>query len=503
MYLDTPALALARHGVALRVRRTGRRWEATAKWSGTVAGNVHERAELTRPLSGPPRMPFRLPRGPLAVQLTALVAGRPLRPILTSVIHRRRFDVVDGDGTAPPGIVAELALDRVVLQAPGKRRRQDRYCEVEIELRQGARHDLTRIVDRLRRHCRLLPSVESKFARGLHLLGHAPSVVEPALVSSDDTVESAARKIVARHLARLRRHDPGVRIGKDPEAVHDMRVATRRMRAALRVFQHGFPKALRAYLRGELAWLARRLGAVRDLDVQLAALDRFCSDPGGPERAALAPYRAHLEGRRRQRHRSLLAALRSSRYLRLLAEIEAFTLADSRLLTRSRRAQEPVAKAGRKAIRKTFRRLLEHGDAIGVAPTAEELHALRIRAKRARYLLEFLRDLVDRPGRRLVKRLVELQDQLGAHQDSIVGVQAVRRYAESLDPRADAELGWHLERFAATQLRRAEKLGADFSATWRRLSHGQVRKDLEAVQEKLRSCEAAFRSSRLAASRAN
>jgi len=79
-YVDTANLTLARHGVALRLRRQGDKWEATAKWSGRVAGSVHERPELTVPLAHEPRLPFALPPGPLHVYLSALVAGRPLQP---------------------------------------------------------------------------------------------------------------------------------------------------------------------------------------------------------------------------------------------------------------------------------------------------------------------------------------------------------------------------------------------------------------------------------------
>jgi triphosphatase len=495
VYVDTPGLALARHGMALRVRRNGERWEATAKWGGTVAGDVHERAELTTSLAGAPRMPFELPSGPLALQLTALVAGRPLRPILITDIHRRRIDVVAADGGAQPKTIAELALDRVVLRAPGKTQNRDRYYEVEVELRQGTRRNLAQIVRRLRNHCQLRPSTESKLTRGLRLFHDTPPVAAPVRVSSDDTVESAARKTVARHFDRLRRHDPGTRIGKDPEAVHDMRVATRRLRAALRAFKPGFRKAFRSYLREELTWLARQLGGVRDLDVQLDTLERFCNDLGDAERAALEPYRTHLQTGRRQHRLDLLSALISPRYFRLLVEIEAFTLGDARYRPHGRGAHEPVATMGRKAIRKTFRRLLKQGDAIAAAPTAADLHALRIRTKRARYLLEFLRDLIDRPGRRLIKRLVRLQDQLGAHQDAIVAVQTVRSYSESPDAPPDAELRRLLDLFTAMQLRRAEELRADFSATWRRFSQRRGRRDLKAAREQLRTGEIALRPS--------
>ena len=97
-YLDTPTLALARAGVAVRLRRSGRRWEATAKWPGRVSGSLHTRPELTVPLSGEPTPPFRLPEGPLAEALEPYLLGRPLQPVLVTNVERRIVDVLPADG---------------------------------------------------------------------------------------------------------------------------------------------------------------------------------------------------------------------------------------------------------------------------------------------------------------------------------------------------------------------------------------------------------------------
>src|ERR1700690_4387605 len=94
VYLDTRGLALARAGIALRVRRAGRVWEATAKWRGRVAGSMHERPELTVARPGGPPVPFILPDGPLRTQLTAVVLGRRLAPILVTDIRRSLRDLL-------------------------------------------------------------------------------------------------------------------------------------------------------------------------------------------------------------------------------------------------------------------------------------------------------------------------------------------------------------------------------------------------------------------------
>src|SRR4030095_13743691 len=117
VYLDTRDFALARAGIALRLRRAGRSWEATAKWSGRVAGALHERPELTVALPGEPTSPFTLPDGPLRTQLTAVLLGRRLSPILVSEVRRQLRDLLPASASASDSL-AEVALDTVELRGP-------------------------------------------------------------------------------------------------------------------------------------------------------------------------------------------------------------------------------------------------------------------------------------------------------------------------------------------------------------------------------------------------
>ncbi len=501
LYLDTAERTLVRHGVALRVRRHGRRWEATAKWPGQVNGTVHERPELTVPLSGAPAMPFALPEGALGLQLSALVAGRPLVPILITHVQRRRFHLLPSlpsevvDELEEP--VAELALDRVRLVAPqGGHGAVATYCEAEIELLHGARRDVAELAQLLQDQFGLTASSDSKFARGLMLL-YGPALLgsrEPGLPGTTDTVEAAACKVVAVHLRRLRQHDPGARLGEDPEALHDMRVAVRRLRAAVRIFEAGIPARSRDHLAGELQWLGHALGGVRDLDVQLERLTR--PDPnrgaaGAGPGAALADLEEYLQAERAQRRTAMLAVLSSSRYFRLLVRLERFTLQSPR---RPRTAgRELVVVAGRRALQHAVTRLLRRGDNIaasGATPTVEDLHALRIRAKRLRYLLEFLCELTGKPGRRFVKRLVRLQDLLGAHQDAVVATDWTRRYAESRGAQSDSETLLALGMLIGHEQRIAAEARADFHKTWRRFARKGAPKELHELLRRLRAEDA-------------
>ena len=484
VYLDTDNLALAHHGVALRVRRQAGHWEATVKWAGTVSGDVHERPELTLPLPRAPRTPFIPPPGPLAIHLAALLAGRPVNPILISDTTRRRLDLLPAPGAAQTEPIAELALDRVRLRGP-RDGAAVTYHEVEIEQRQGTRRDVAGVARLLRQRFALLPSTQSKFARGLALLyGNTRFGPTVAAVQPQNTLEEAARKIIGLHLRRLREHDPGTRLGEDAEALHDMRVACRRLRAAVHALEEGIPARLHRYLADELEWLGQALGSVRDLDVQLELLTRYDTPPPPDPGGGIAGLRTYMETERAQRRSEMLKVLDSERYFRLLVRLEDFARGRGRA-QRGNGEPPSVAAVGRKAIKKAFRRLLKRGRAIDAAPTDQDLHTLRIRAKRLRYLLEFLRELIGKPGRRLIKDLVRLQDLLGSHHDGVVAAGFIRRYVEGPGAQASAEAFLALGAFMGEQRRLAEVARGDFQKAWARFSRRRTLKDLDAVLEHL------------------
>ncbi|HUI24861.1 MAG TPA: CHAD domain-containing protein [Candidatus Kryptonia bacterium] len=486
LYLDTAEMTLARHGVALRVRRDAGRWEATAKWAGPVNGLMHERPELTVPLATAPTMPFDLPAGPLRNQLIAMVAGRPLRPILLTQIQRRRLDVLPSNAGGEP--VAELALDQVRLSSADRERHlTTSYHEVEIEARHGSAESIAELGEELRSGFDLTPSPESKFARGLALLS-AAEVIDlhpPDPVLAGDPLDLAVRKIVGEQLRRLRLHDPGTRSGTDPEALHDFRVAVRRLRAAMRLFEAGIPTRVRAGFTRDLEWLGDVSSAVRDLDVQLATLADYRTRASGDQREGLAGLAQFLQSERVRLRAQLLKALDSARYLRLLVRLEHFALTPPSRAPHAATAYEPFGVAGRRALGHAFTRLLNRGRKIGAVPRADQLHGVRIRAKWLRYLLEFLADFTGKRGRRLVKRLVRLQDLLGAHHDAVVAAERVRAFAESAAATAGAPALVALGVFIGQQQGVVDAACSDFHRVWRRFAHKRTEKDLREIQRRL------------------
>jgi CHAD domain-containing protein len=223
------------------------------------------------------------------------------------------------------------------------------------------------------------------------------------------------REQLAAQLEQLERYDPPLRRGGDAEDVHKFRVATRRSRAVIRATKPLLGESLSA-LNAELKWLAGVLGPVRDLDVLIDRLRATAEMLGADFGGANAILNALVD--QRQRHYDTLhQALDDDRYLALRNSFAA-TIASLPDLDDSLR---PLAARPLRKLRKAARKLSDE-------PADDELHQLRIRAKRARYAVE----LIDDGGKRIKRyldALKELQDVLGEHQDAVVAEQHVRGLA--------------------------------------------------------------------------
>jgi len=270
--------------------------------------------------------------------------------------------------------------------------------------------------------------------------------------------------VLRTHFAEFLEHEPGARLGEDPEEVHDMRVAIRRMRAAMSVFREALPVRTQR-LRDELKWVAGQLGEVRDLAVQLDQFRVWRRDMPDEDREALAPLVQRLEERHADARARLLADLDSRRYDRVVAGMTDVLRRGP--LRRSPASRTPALVAAPDILRRRRRMVRRQGDPLDPGSPPEEFHKLRIRTKRLRYAAEFLSLLAPKPSRRYVRRLVAVQDCLGEHQDAQVAMARIREMVdrEELPVRAVFLLGRVSERYA----RRAEELRAEFPSVYGRI----------------------------------
>jgi CHAD domain-containing protein len=247
-----------------------------------------------------------------------------------------------------------------------------------------------------------------------------PTILVPDVPPGPDAPAGVAvREAVAAALRRLIEHEPDARAGGD-EGVHQMRVATRRLRSDLRTFRDLVEDAWARPLRAELKWLADLLGAVRDLDVLLARLKAEAEGARPKHRAALVPVWEELEARRDDARRALMAALDGARYRGLRDAMAEGARAPA--LTPA--ALGPCAVVLPALVKSTWKALAEAGRRLRRDDPDEALHEVRIRAKRARYAAEAvagsLGDDAGAQAAKFARAASRLQEILGEHQDAVI-----------------------------------------------------------------------------------
>ena len=449
-YYDTADLRLARRGVTVR-RRTG---EEGPQWTVKLPvgdGVAEGRDELQFEGDGK-----EVP--PAAYDIVrALVRSEALLPVARLRTRRRRWLLRGEDG----GELAELVDDRGSVLERG--RVVERFREIEIEGRGIERDALERIAGVLTGDGVAPADQTPKLVRALGPRAELP----PELPEGDppgpgEPAGQAVRAAIAAGARRMILNDPRTRLG-EVEPLHQMRVGTRRLRSDLRTFgplmQHDWAEALRT----DLKWLGASLGAVRDLDVQLQRLREEGADLAPRLNALLQEF----EERRERARESLLDDLRSVRYADLLERlVEAAR--QPRLTEEAGRPNRDVLPALAAAAR---RKLEKAGRGVGEDSPDEQLHRVRVLAKRARYAAEAVAPSLGRNSRRrwqrFARRAAGLQDVLGELQDSVVAAETIETFAQERRHKGPLNLasGRMLER-EGQRNRRARK---EFTRAWRRL----------------------------------
>ena len=404
-YFDTPDWRVFNAAYTLRVRAVGDAFATTLKGRSTRGSGPVSRAEFSVP--GDLDAAIAEP-SPVGRRLQLMLRGHAPAPLFTVTTHRRAWLVRRADL-----VIAEIALDETAIEAPGGALGVLRRVEIE-EVTAGSLGALDAFVTAIRAECALTPAADSKFASGLAIAGLKPGDPDlgPTDIAADDRAVDRAYAVIRRRAAEFLAREAGAALGEDVEQLHDMRVATRRLRAALRVFDGVLPQSLMD-TRDELRWFAQSLGAVRDLDVQLEHLAGLRDAAGWAEATALAPLVTQFERQHAEARTELLAAMDSDRYARLVATLRSVLLAGPQPEADDASSRDE----GRRIILRRYRRFEADARALRRDSPHVQFHALRIRGKRLRYSLEFFVDLFGRSGARALTSLRTLQDLLGELQD--------------------------------------------------------------------------------------
>lgn len=415
-YFDTDDFFLKNRDMALRVRRSGQQWIQTIKGGGSVQAGLHQRDEWEAPVAH--RTPdFTKITDP---GLIALFSDEGLRQRLHPVFvteFSRTIWLLETEA----GDRVEMALDRGEVSADqGK----STISEVELELKAGNPAALYELALALQETVPLRPENASKAERGYALCAspHTRPAIKATFpeVAREMTVNEAFRTIAWNCIGQLQDNQSRLLQGYDPELIHQMRVAVRRLRSAFNLFGAAVPGIKDAALTAELHWLIGELGSARDWDV-------FLSETLPPVIEAL-PQDAGLVWLKKAadqlcqvaREQACTAAV-SPRYHRLLLLLGSWLWRESwREASELAQLDQPLAAFAAVMLGRRHRQLRRRGRTLAQLNAAQR-HALRIAAKKLRYAAEFFSGLY--PGkatRRYIQALSHLQDEFGALNDQAV-----------------------------------------------------------------------------------
>lgn len=446
IYYDTGRLALRRAGILLRLRRHGASWQQTVKRQDASDGGLTQRPEWQAPylnhfdFSHVDDAELRewLQRGKIAGHLTAVFETN----------FRRTLWTLDRDHDTH----ILVKLDRGWIASNGRR---DNISELELQLVSGSIDSLYALALELAQRQALPPLLLSKAERGYRLFLNMPARPVKAgnvPIDAGDTPLAAFRLIALDCLSHLQlNHDGAVR-SDDPEYVHQMRVAMRRLRAALRMFSPVLPAGFAEYLVPPMRELMRALGQARDFDVLMAEIVVPVAN-ALPDEPRLTDLASAITDRLYAARANIRHVLQQPGYGQLL-------LTAGSLLQRAPFVEPPGAgvelpsllQFADRRLRRLLKKVLELADAASV-DYPPSLHQLRIGIKRLRYAIEFFGPMIPgKSGTAAIKRLAGLQDELGQLND-LASAGTLLMVCAGRDPQLREAVtligGWHGRRHAA------------------------------------------------------
>jgi CHAD domain-containing protein len=433
VYYDTSDLRLARSRITLRHRTQGRK----RAWQLKLPLDSGRReVEMRGKASTPPR--------PIRDLLFIHLQGEALRPVTTLRTHRSGIRVGGSKGV-------EVVLDEVAVLKQCSEVLMFREVEIEQLDRNSAL--VARLENRLRKAGATDHDGRPKMFRALDL----PAPRRPEPPDSRDPVHVHLGYILRRQLETILSRDPGVRLGGDMEDVHQMRVATRRMRSVLRAARPLLKPEWETPLREKLGWLGRQLGEARDLDVQIAYFRDQSDSVKSRNRPAFEPFIDYLEEKRSKVQRRLLSHLRRPRYVALI----------NRLVAAVREpATVPSDVTLPDLAKKAFTKLRKAVKGLNRSTSDVSWHGVRIQAKRARYTAELSEWCSGRAAARFIDKIKLIQDQLGDIQDAVIAEAHIRRFTSKKRGR---RLPFLAGQMVERQRKRRRRAKHAFFSTWKQV----------------------------------
>lgn len=443
LYFDTPEGALARQGVALRVRRVGRQWVQTLKGGGGSVGGLHRREEVEAVVGGPRPELAKVPAA-----LLQGVLGEPRVLERLEVVFETRFDRLARTVHTPSGAEIEVAFDRGSVIAG---ERETPICEVELELKSGNTSELLAMARAVVRAGGWLDDT-SKAARGYRLAwpdqaaAAGPKTAAPAAEREVREWHALVCDAMRSGIAHLHGNAAGVRDNDpDPEYIHQMRVATRRLRTILAIARRRADHPLTDHLLVETGWLGRSLGPARDWDVLLGeTLPAFVDAKGAP--SGFARLLGDVDAARIAARVTAAAAVGSPRYGELVLDLLAW------LELPPPPSRQRAASGARAQLDRRHRRVMQLGQP-EMLVDLEAYHSLRLACKKLRYTAESMAPAFrPRAANRYISLLAQMQKSLGGLNDAAVASLRLDSLPPGRAERARTVVKRHLQNVANAKL---------------------------------------------------
>ena len=491
-YLDTAYGALDQAGFGARLRR-----EDDGPVTITVKSASHDRPGDDDDDEGDPKAlsqrvevegpadarldPDMWPPSAARELINEVRDGARLRTLFTINQRREKRTLALDDGPV------QVTLDWVAVFRGA--RPLSSFSVLEVEATNGSGANLSRLAKLIEATGFVVPEPRSKEEIARHYVAQAaedpthrlPRVPTSPGLKADDSLGEAGRKVLRMHLARMLHFEAGTRSGEDIEDLHKMRVATRRMRAAWRVFDGAYrPKVQRRYVR-ELRSIARVLGEVRDIDVLLEDLDAYIGKLPGPGREAVDPLRSAWRQQREVARKRLVSRLDSKQYREFVDDYLDFTESPGAAEVMMPLGQPSLVRdtAGSRILA-AYERVRAYQTIITWADV-RTLHALRIEGKRLRFTMEYFSEVLPVTSRKLITQITEMQDHLGLLNDADFAAGTTRDWlnlhAPQLPARSREAVGLYLDSREAD----VEDLRRSFRPLWRRVTGRAYRKALGAA----------------------
>ncbi|MFH1495464.1 MAG: CHAD domain-containing protein [Pseudomonadota bacterium] len=416
IYFDTPDLSLRQQRVALRVRRIGSHWIQTVKGGGGVRAGLHQRGEWEEEVAHD-RPDLTKITDPSLLKLFSSAAVRDkLQAVFITEFKRTTWQLQWDNGDA-----LELALDQGAVKSGDK---SAPVCEIELELKQGNPARLFEAALELQQTIPLRLENVNKADRGYRLSQAANSPVVKAValdLAREMSVKTAFQTIAWNCISHWTANQEGALHSDNPENIHQIRVALRRLRSLLPQFKSAISQESYADIADELKWLANALGPARNWDVFVTQtlppiLRQFSTDQGLKDL-----YKEACKAQVAARNEAHMA-LRSHRYDRMLLSLGTWLMADGWhahvSFEQKQRLDAPILALAQQALTTCHKTVHQHGPALLAMP-AKERHEVRIAVKKLRYATEFFASLFPRKAaRKYIEALAVLQDELGVLNDA-------------------------------------------------------------------------------------